>query len=177
MRALHRSMLKRVSLVAAPRREVHVYGFGDGTRSPGGVGRSAIKGMQGRVMGRGETCRTRAVAPRLITTCGQINAARKGGSRCRAGACPAGYRQACGCASTGHGRLRTRDRQRRRSSPAAYDPMLTSRWLHSRRLKVGKCGHPDRPHAEHDKERARPNCEPLRQRYQRTKRMLTTLEE
>ena len=45
LRALHRSMLKRVSLVAAPRREVHVYGFGDGTRSPGGVGRSAIKGM------------------------------------------------------------------------------------------------------------------------------------
>ena len=41
LRALHRSMLKRVSLVAAPRREVHVYGFGDGTRSHEGLVREA----------------------------------------------------------------------------------------------------------------------------------------
>ena len=67
LRALHRSMLKRVSLVAAPRREVHVYGFGDGTRSPGGVGRSAIKGMRAALWVVGRSCRTRAVAPRLIT--------------------------------------------------------------------------------------------------------------
>ena len=41
LRALHRSMLKRVSLVAAPRREVHVYGFGDDTRSHEGLVREA----------------------------------------------------------------------------------------------------------------------------------------
>ena len=55
--SLHRWVLQRRSLVAAARRKVHIYGFGDGTRSHEGLVREAAgppRSSQGPVMGRGE---------------------------------------------------------------------------------------------------------------------------